>query len=289
MTTVVYFFWEMSANIPRSARISGSISTDRRGRSITRVIPCGTGSTSPISGSTVSANFAGGGQNHAPRPRPPPQLVAEPQQPHGRVGVDRNAPVAPQITDAVARLVVRPGRAGEHRAQGLRPRRRTPPKHVHNPPKITRVPHIHRTGYGLHRRARMKPAPRQVLRHDVVLVGRGDEASEGHSERATRDQAGREVAEVSRRDRKDQLGVRSRRRQLGPCVQVIEGLGEEAADVDGVGGSERQSGVEVRVGEGSADESLAVVEGAADGHGGDVAAQGRELGFLAGTVTLPSG
>ena len=166
MTTGVYFFWEMRSSIPRSAPNSGSITTDRRGRSITRAIPGGTGSASPIRGSTVSANFAGCAVART-TPRAP--------------GRRRNSSRSPSSPTAVCGSIATP-----------------------------------------------------------------------------------------------------RRRQLGPRVQVVEGLGEEAADVDRVGGGERQAGVEVRVGEGLADESLAVVEAAANGDGGDVSAQGGELGLLAG-------
>ena len=129
----------------------------------------------------------------------------------------------------------------------------------------------------------MEAAASQVFGHDGVLVGRGDEACEGHSERATRDQARREVAEVARRDRHHQLGLRRRLREFGQRVDVVEGLGEKAADVDRVGGGEGERGGQGRVGECLSGEALAVVEGAADGDGRDVAAQRGELGLLAGT------
>ena len=67
---------------------------------------------------------------------------------------------------------------------------------------------------------------------------------------------------------------------VGP--EVVEGLREEAGDVDAVGGGQTHVGVEVGIHEGGLDESLAVVEDAIDLYGGDVLAQGGELTFLNG-------
>ena len=61
---------------------------------------------------------------------------------------------------------------------------------------------------------------------------------------------------------------------------VIEHLRKKAANVDGIGGSEKGALVELVVGEGLFDEALAIVEGAADFEGGDVLAERRELLFL---------
>ena len=67
---------------------------------------------------------------------------------------------------------------------------------------------------------------------------------------------------------------------IGP--EVIEGLGEEAGDVDAVSGGEAHVGIEVSIHESGLDEPLAVVKDAIDLDGGDIASECGELAFLDG-------
>src|SRR5208337_2729041 len=69
-------------------------------------------------------------------------------------------------------------------------------------------------------------------------------------------------------------------RQLAIRGDVIEHLREQAADIDGVCGSEKRALIESFVGERLLDQALAIVKGAGNLERRDVLSQGSELLFL---------
>ena len=115
------------------------------------------------------------------------------------------------------------------------------------------------------------------MRDDVVGIGGGDETGNGNAD-ALGENAGSEITEIAAGDGDDERN--GSHRQLAIRGDVIEHLRKKAANVDGIGGSEKGALVELFVGEGLFDEALAIVEGAADFEGGDVLAQRGELLFL---------
>ncbi len=91
------------------------------------------------------------------------------------------------------------------------------------------------------------------------------------------EESGGEVAEVSRRDNEGGEGAFG---ELARGLEVVEGLGDEAGDVDGVRARQIETLGKFPVSEGGFDKALAVVEGPADFEGGDVATESGELFFL---------
>ena len=117
----------------------------------------------------------------------------------------------------------------------------------------------------------------QILRDDVVGIGGGDEARNGNAD-ALRENACGEIAEIAAGNGDNERN--GSHGQLAVSGDVIEHLRKKAANVDGIGGSEKGALVELVIGEGLFDEALAIVEGAADFEGGDVLAERGELLFL---------
>ncbi len=99
-----------------------------------------------------------------------------------------------------------------------------------------------------------------------------DRQAELHGE-----QAGGEVSEISGGN--DESGKRAFG-ELSGTMDVVERLGYEAGEVDGVCRGEVHALREITVKEGLFDERLAIVERAIDFEGGDVSAESGELFFL---------
>ena len=114
----------------------------------------------------------------------------------------------------------------------------------------------------------------EVFRDDAVGVGGGDEALARHAH-LVGEQAGGEVAEVAGGHAEEDVFA-----QHVDGAGVIGGLRDPARDVDRVGAGERAGGLELGVEEGFLDHGLAIVKGAVDFQGLDVAADRGELLFL---------
>ena len=121
----------------------------------------------------------------------------------------------------------------------------------------------------------------QVIGDGVVGVGGRHEGLHRQAHRP-RQQAGAEVAEVAAGDGDHRRLGDPPAAELRHRLGVVEGLRQEAGDVDRVRRGQAVAGRERGVREGGLDQRLAVVEGAVDGEGGDVLAQGRELPLLEG-------
>ena len=103
------------------------------------------------------------------------------------------------------------------------------------------------------RRARLVDARAQIVRHDVVDVGRGDETADRQAD-ALGDQAGRQVAEVPARDGDNRVGAEPRQQE------VVEDLRQQPSEVDRVGRRQPDVLAQLVVGKRLLDQALAVVE-----------------------------
>ncbi len=120
-------------------------------------------------------------------------------------------------------------------------------------------------------------AAAQIFGNNIVGIGGGDETRDGQAH-ALGEESGGEIAEISAGDGDDQ-----RNRGYGKLAvsgYVVEHLRQEAADVDGVGGCEKDTLIEWFVREGLLHEPLTIVEGAGNFERGDVFTEGGELFFL---------
>jgi len=115
------------------------------------------------------------------------------------------------------------------------------------------------------------------LRDDIVGVGGSNETRNGNADAFGKNTGG-EIAEVAAGNG-DNQGNRGDG-QLAVSCDVIEHLRKQTAHVDGVGGGKKRAMVELLVGEGLFDETLAVIEGAGDFKRGDVLSERGELLFL---------
>ena len=145
--------------------------------------------------------------------------------------------------------------------------------------EVARIAYVHRVGQRGHRGAWPIDARVEVVQEDVVAVVGGDEVRHGQPH-TVRDESGGKVTEVAAGHTHDETLGTADAVHLGVGVEVIEGLRQEARDVDGVGRGELQVGVEVGVDEGGLDERLTVVEDAVHLQRGDVTPEGGELAFL---------
>ena len=116
---------------------------------------------------------------------------------------------------------------------------------------------------------RLPLAGLQIARNGVVGVGGGDKALHRQPQRLGDEPRG-EVAKVAGRHADDRLGPLGFR-QLGHGFEVVADLGQQAADVDGVGGVEADGGLEPFIVEGILDQRLAGIEVTVDGEGADIA------------------
>ena len=152
--------------------------------------------------------------------------------------------------------------------------------------EIARVAHVHRIGEGTEAQGRHVGARLQVLEEDVVPIVRRDETVDGKAHPRGHE-GGAQVAQIPAGDADDQSVGLAQARELRIAVEIVEGLRQEAGDIDAVGRCQPQGAAEVRVQEGGLDQGLAVIEAAVDLQGGDVLAQGRELGLLHGAHAAP--
>ena len=71
-------------------------------------------------------------------------------------------------------------------------------------------------------------------------------------------------------------------RELWPCAEVVENLGQEPSDVDRVGRGRGDAAAKIVIRKRGLGKPLALIEGPLDGQGVDVVAEGGELPFLEG-------
>ena len=152
--------------------------------------------------------------------------------------------------------------------------------------EVAGIAHVHRVGEGTEAQGRHVGARLQVLEEDVVPVVRRDETVDGKAHPRGHE-GGAQVAEVSAGDADDEPVGLAQARELRIAVEIVEGLRQEAGDIDAVGRRQPQGAAEVRVQEGGLDQGLAVIEAAVDLQGGDVLPQGGELGLLHGAHAAP--
>jgi len=148
---------------------------------------------------------------------------------------------------------------------------------IEEPRKIIGIADIHCIRISGNGRAGIVVAGEQVSRDDVISVGGGNETSHRQADSFS-DKAGGEIAEIAAGNGDDKRD--GRHGQLAVGSDVIEHLRQQAANVDGVGGSEKGALCELLVGEGLLDETLAIVEGPGNLQRGNVLAEGGELFFL---------
>ena len=140
--------------------------------------------------------------------------------------------------------------------------------------EVARGAHIHGVGDGGYAGAGLVVSRFEVFWNHAVGVGGGDEAFAGHAH-FVGEQAGGEVAVVARGHAKEDVLP-----QHVHSAGVIGGLRNPACDVDGIGAGEGARGLKLGVEESFLDHGLAIVKGAVDLQGLNVAADGRELLFL---------
>ena len=252
---------------PQPRENSASITTRRTGNRIARAIPAGTGSASPISRLDRLGELGRmrGGHDHAPRPRPPPQLAPQPPAappPCAGRSPTRRRRHRSRMQSRVSSSVH--DEPGDHRAQGFPA---VLAEHVRDPPEVARIPHVHRARNRLDGRAGMEAASGQVGGHDVVLVGRGDRSARGtfrardaRSAPPRGDRSFPKGPRIPAPDSAPSAPARPTRAGYWKVWGMRRPMLIELADV-----SDRRA-ARTGVGEGAADEALAVVEGAAHGH-----------------------
>ncbi len=152
--------------------------------------------------------------------------------------------------------------------------------------EVAGIAHVHRIGEGAEAHRRHVGARLQILEKDVVPVVCRDEAVDGKAHPRGHE-SGAQVPEVPAGNAYDQPVGLAQAGELRIAVEIVEGLRQEAGDIDAVGRCQPQGAAEVRVQEGGLDQGLAVVEAAVDLQGGDVLPQGGELGFLHGAYAAP--
>ena len=145
--------------------------------------------------------------------------------------------------------------------------------------EIARIAHVHRIREGADAVGRRVGARLQVVEEYIVPVVRRDEAVNGKAHPLSHE-GGADIAEVSAGHADDQAVGLTPAGELRVAVEVIEGLRQEAGDVDAVGRCQPQGAAQIRVQEGGLDQGLAVVETAVDLQRGNVLPQGRELRLL---------
>jgi len=117
------------------------------------------------------------------------------------------------------------------------------------------------------------------MRDDVVSIGGRNEARNGQTNAFSEDARG-EIAEITTGDGDDERNRSDR--QLAICGDMIKHLRKQAAHVDGICGREKRALIELLVGEGLLDQTLAVVESALDFESSDVLTKCGELLLLGG-------
>ena len=152
---------------------------------------------------------------------------------------------------------------------------------VQDPGEVAGIAHVHRVGEGAETQGGGVGARLQVIEKYVVPVVRRDEAVNGKAH-ARGHEGGAQVAEVPAGDAHDQAVGQAQAGQLRIAVEIVEGLRQEAGDVDAVGRCQPEDAAKVRIQEGGLDQGLAVVETAIDLEGSDILSQGRELALLDG-------
>lgn len=149
--------------------------------------------------------------------------------------------------------------------------------------EIVGITDVHGIGISGDSGARTIFAGEQVLRNDIVRVSGSDETRNGDTDTLGKNTSG-EVAEIAAGNGDDQ--GHGSDGQLAIRGDMIEHLRKQPADVDGIGGGEEGALVELFIGEGLLDQTLAIVEGAGDFKGGNVLAECGELFFLSVTDAL---
>ena len=145
--------------------------------------------------------------------------------------------------------------------------------------EIAGIAHVHGVGQGLSASPWVVFAGLQILVENVVGVVGGYKSFDGQPHHVA-ENACRDVAEIATWHADHQVIGLASFLEPGVGIEVIEGLGQEAGHVDGVGGSEFHMLVELFVHESGFHQGLAIVENAIHFQGGDILPQGGELAFL---------
>jgi hypothetical protein len=156
--------------------------------------------------------------------------------------------------------------------------------------EVARVADIHRIRERGDRGPRLEPPGLEVGRHDVVRVGRGDEALD-RQPGALGQEAGGQVAEVAARRREHNRAAGPGAPGLRRGVKVVHRLREQPPDVHRIGRCQPHPPPQIEVSEGVAGQAVTVVEAAGDGvgpHVATLAVEHRQLRFLR-RATRPSG
>jgi hypothetical protein len=143
--------------------------------------------------------------------------------------------------------------------------------------KIVGIADVHGVGISGNGRAGFIFAGHEVLRDNIISVGGSDKARNGNAYAFSEDACGEipEIATGNGNDKRDRSDG-----QLAVGRDMIEHLRKQTGNVDGVGGGEEGAVVELLVGEGLLNQTLAIVEGTGNFERGDVLAECGELLLL---------